>query len=253
MLGLAETRSVRALYGSKLLLLALTLNLAAHPRRHRMSIKVSRRHLLAISPLTLVLLSYVYAFQTTPSERIKGAIVQFRIYDQTVDGVTKETGTKTAYLSTNGNWSVIKRNARGGTDQTLIADANRGGVFLIDSGNTATKVGNFLPNTKAISKSQYRQNSQFRGEATFLGYEAYLEKLEDNNKLITELTWIPFLRLPVKIVHFHDDGSKTVEEAVSLELREPDENKVKVPDKIVVTADLSDQLRHPRKGGEKLP
>lgn len=217
-----------------------------------MSIKVSRCHLLAVSPLILVLLSYVYAFQTTASERIKGAVVQFRIYEETVDGVTKELGTKTAYLSANGNWTTIKRNARGGIDQTLIADANRGGVFVIDSGNSATKIGNFLPNTKAISKSEYRQSSQFRGEATFLGYEAYLERLENNHKPITELTWIPFLRLPVKIVHFHDDGSKTVEEAVSLEVREPDENKVKFPDKIVVTADISDQLRHPRKG-EKVP
>ena len=70
--------------------------------------------------------------------------------------------------------------------------------------------------------------------------------------MLSELTWVPFLRLPVKIVHFHDDGSKTVEEAVSLELKEPDENKVNFPDKVIVTADISDQIKPAAKKGEKL-
>lgn len=171
----------------------------------------------------------------------------------TADETTNELGTKTAYLSKNGNWTTIKRNAHGATEQTLIADANRAGVFLVDSGDTATKMSNFLPNTNAVSKSEYKKNPQFLGELTFLGYKAYLERLEDKGKVQTELTWIPFLRLPVKIVNFHDDGSKTVEEAVSLELKEPEENKVKFPDKVIVTADVSDQIKPAGKRGEKLP
>lgn len=69
----------------------------------------------------LVLLGHVYAFQTTPSEQIKGATVQYRIYEQTVDGATSEVGSKTAYLSKFGNWTTIKRTVHEPTElsQTL--------------------------------------------------------------------------------------------------------------------------------------
>jgi len=201
----------------------------------------------------MVLLSCVYAFQTPVPEQIKGATVQFRIYEQTADGTTKEVGFKTAYLSKFGNWTTIKRNAQGVTEQTLIADRNRAGVFMIDSVDTATKMSDFAPATQAISKSQYRKYPQYAGEVTFLGHAAYVEKTIYNGKLVSELTLIPFLRQPVKIVNFNDDGSKTVEEAISIELREPEEDKVKLPEKMMITADASDQLKPRQKVGEKRP
>ena len=78
-----------------------------------MSIKGSRHRWIAAATLLLLFVSYVHAFQTTPSEQIKGATVQFRIYELTVDQTTNEIGTRTAYLSSNGNWTTIKRNAHG--------------------------------------------------------------------------------------------------------------------------------------------
>jgi len=215
--------------------------------------RVSKRHVLASAPLIVVLLSCVYAFQTPVPEQIKGATVQFRIYEQTADGTTKEVGSKTAYLSKFGNWTTIKRNAQGVTEQTLIADRNRAGVFMIDSVDTATKMSDFAPDTTAVSRSLYRKFPQFAGEVTFLGYEAYVEKHEVNGKVFNELTLIPFLRQPVKIVNFNDDGSKTVEEAVSIEIREPEEDKVKLPDKMIVTADASDFFKPRQKVGERRP
>lgn len=215
-----------------------------------MSVKLSKRHLLALSPLILVLVTGIYALQTAPGH-IKGATVEYRIYKVEADGTTKEAGRKTLFLSQNGNWSSIRRNARGDLDQTLIADSNRAGVFLLDTADTAAKVGNFQANTNALRKSQYRKNPQFRGDVTFLGYEAYLESLEDNGEVTTELTWIPFLRLPVKIVHFHEDGSQTVEEATAIDLKEPEEKKVKFPNHVAITSDATDQFLHPHKGGEK--
>src|SRR6185369_3453759 len=118
---------------------------------------MSRRHLLSTSILILALLGCAYAFQETLPEQIKGATIQFRIYEQTADGTTSEVGSKTAYLSRFGNWTTIKRNVQGVTEQTLIADRNRAGVFLIDSVDTATKMSDFAPDTLAISKAQYRK------------------------------------------------------------------------------------------------
>lgn len=212
-----------------------------------------RRHLLSSSIIILLLLSCVYAFQTPLPEQIKGATVQFRIYEQAADGATNDVGTKTAYLSRFGNWTTIKRNVHGVTEQTLIADRNRAGVFLVDSLDTATKMSDFAPDTEAIGKSQYRKFPQFAGEVTFLGHAAYVEKHVYNGKLVSEHTLIPFLREPVKIVNFNDDGSRTVEEAVSIEISEPDEDKVRLPDKMIVTADASDQLKPRQKAGEKRP
>ena len=216
-------------------------------------LKVSKRHVSASALLIVVLLSCVYAFQTPAPEQIKGATVQFRIYEQTAEGATNELGSKTAYLSRFGNWTTIKRNVQGVTEQTLIADRNRAGVFMIDSVDTATKMSDFAPDTTAISKSQYRKFPQFAGEVTFFGHAAYVEKIVYDGKLVSELTFIPFIRQPVKMVNFNDDGSKKVEEAVSIELREPDEEKVKLPDKMIVTTDASDQFKPRQKVGEKRP
>jgi len=212
-----------------------------------------RHQLLSSSIIILLLLSCVYAFQTPLPEQIKGAIVQFRIYEQAADGATNDVGTKTAYLSKFGNWTTIKRNVHGVTEQTLIADRNRAGVFLVDSVDTATKMSDFAPDTEAIGKSQYRKHPEFTGEVTYLGHAAYVEKHVYNGKLVSEHTLIPFLRQPVKIVNFNDDGSKTVEEAISIELSEPDEDKVRLPDKMIVTADASDQFKPRQKAGEKRP
>jgi hypothetical protein len=215
-----------------------------------MSVKISRRHLLALSPLILVLLTAVYALQTAPGH-IKGATVEYRIYNVEADGTIKEAGRKTVFLSQNGNWSSIRKTARGDLDQTLIADSNRAGVFLLATADTATKLSNFLANTDAPRKSQYRKNPHFRGEVTFLGYQAWIEGLEDNGEVTTELTWIPSLKLPVKFVFYHDDGSQTVEEATSIDLKEPEEKKTKFPDHIAVTKDTTDEILRSRKGGEK--
>ena len=214
---------------------------------------MSRPHLLSSATLILLLLSCVCAFQEPLPEQVKGATVQFRIYEQTADGATNEVGSKTAYLSKMGNWTTIKRNVHGVTEQTLIADRNRAGVFLVDSVDTATKMSDFAPDTEAITKKQYRKHPQYAGEVTFLGHAAYVEKTVYNGKLVSEFTFIPFLRQPVKIVNFNDDGSKTVEEAVSIELREPEEDKVRLPDKMIVTADASDQIKPRQKVGEKRP
>jgi len=214
---------------------------------------MSKRHLLSSSILILAFLNCVSAFQETLPEQIKGATVQFRIYEQTPDGATNEVGSKTAYLSRFGNWTTIKRNVHGVTEQTLIADRNRAGVFLVDSVDTATKMSDFAPDTLAINKAQYRKIPEYVGEVTFLGHAAYVLKTVYDGKLVSELTLIPFLRQPVKIVNFNDDGSKTVVEAVSIELREPDEEKVRLPDKMIVTADASDQIKPRQKVGEKRP
>src|ERR1044072_8290263 len=183
--------------------------------------KMFRRHLLSSSIIILLLLSCVYAFQTPLPEQIKGATVQFRIYEQAAHGATNDVCTKTAYLSRFGNWTTIKRNVHGVTEQTLIADRNRAGVFLVDSVDTAAKMSDFAADTNAISRKQYQKLPEYAGEVTFLGHTAYVEKTVYNGKLVSELTVIPFLRQPVKIVNFNDDGSKTIEEAVSMELRAP--------------------------------
>src|SRR6185436_7198226 len=78
-------------------------------------LKVSNRHVLASALLIVVLLTCVYAFQTPVLEQIKGATVQFRIYEQNDEGATNELGSKTAYLSSFGNWTTIKRNVQGVT------------------------------------------------------------------------------------------------------------------------------------------
>ena len=213
---------------------------------------LTKRQLLASAIIIVVLLSCVYAFQTTLPEQIKGATVQFRMYEQTAAGEITEVGTKTAYLSKLGSWATIKRNVNGVTEQTLIADRNRAGVFLIDSVDTATKLSGFAPETIALSKKEYRKFPGFAGEVTFLGYEAYIQKSVQDGKLIAEMTYIPFLKQPVKTVNFHDDGSKTIDQAVSIELKEPDEDKVKLPDKMIVTADASDSILR-RVKGEKRP
>jgi hypothetical protein len=213
---------------------------------------LTKHQLLASAIIIVVLLSCVYAFQTTPPEQIKGATVQFRRYEQTAEGEITEVGTKTAYLSKLGNWATIKRNANGVTEQTLIADRNRAGVFLIDSVDTGTKMSGFAPDTAAISRKEYRKFPGFAGEVTFLGYEAYIQKAVQDGKLISEFTFIPFLTQPVKIVNFQDDGSKTIDEAISIDLKEPDEDKVKLPDKMIVTADASDSILR-RAKGEKRP
>lgn len=216
-----------------------------------MSVKLSKRHLLALSPLILVLVTGIYALQTAPGH-IKGATVEYRIYNVEADGTTKEAGRKTVFLSQNGNWSSIRKNSRGDIDQTLIADSNRAGVFLLDTADTATKLGNFAANTIAFRRSQYKNNSQFRGEVTFLGYNAYVEGLPDNDgEVITELTWIPFLKLPVKVVYLHEDGSQTVEVATSIDVTEPEEKKTKFPNHIAVTKDATEEVFRPGKGGEK--
>ena len=46
---------------------------------------------------------------------------------------------------------------------------------------------------------------------------------------------------------------RDVVEAVSIEIREPDEEKVRLPDKMIVTADASDQIKPRQKVGEKRP
>ena len=219
----------------------------------KVNLKVSRHHLLAGATLILVLLGCAYAFQTAPPKQIMGATVQFRRYEQTATGETTEVGTKTAYLSKLGGWTTIKRDVHGVTEQTLIADRNRAGVFLVDSVDTATKLSDFAPETLAVSMKQIRKHPQFAGEVRFLEYQAYVEKHEVNGKVISELTFIPFLRQPVKTVDFNDDGSKRVEEAVSIELKEPDEDKVRLPDKMIVTTDASDSLKRMLKVGEKRP
>jgi len=198
-----------------------------------------------------VLLSHVCAFQTTVPEPIQGATVQFRMYEQSADGATNELGSKTAYLSKSGNWTTIKRNVKGVVEQTLIADGNRAGVFLIDTVDTATKMSNFTPDTIALSKKQFERNPQFAGEVYFLRYGAYLLKVVQDGKLIAEHTIIPFLKLPVKTVNFNEDGSKTVDEALSIELKEPDEDKVKLPDKVMVTTDASDLFKPRQKQTDK--
>ena len=213
---------------------------------------MTKRHLLVSATLILAL-NCVYAFQETQPEQIKGATVQFRIYEQTADGATNEVGSKTAYLSKLGNWTTIKRNVHGVTEQTLIADRNRAGVFLVDSVDTATKMSDFAADTNAITRKQYRKHPEYAGEVTFLGHTAYVEKTVYNGKLVSELTVIPFLRQPVKIINYNDDGSKTIEEAVSIELREPEEDKTRLPDKMIVTADASDQFKPRQKAGEKRP
>ena len=84
-------------------------------------------------------------------DQIKGATIQFRIYQQTADAARKELGTKTAYLSRTGNWTTIKRSTSGAVEQTMLADAAQAGVFLLEVKNEATKVGDLFQTPKLLA------------------------------------------------------------------------------------------------------
>ena len=69
-----------------------------------MPVKLNTRHLLLLSALVLGISSSGSAVQTPLQTR--GVTIEYRLYTQTADGKIVERGTKTVYLSSNGDRSV---------------------------------------------------------------------------------------------------------------------------------------------------
>ena len=206
---------------------------------------INRKVMFALSPLVLVAMSFAYVAQNGP-KALRGATIQSKIYSETPDGKTKNLGSKTTYVSASGNWSTVRRGADNEIDQVLIADADRGGVFLI-SKEGAAKLGSFQRNTFAVKASDYRKSSQYAGEISFLGYAAFVQRIKgDKGELRSEVISIPEFRLPVKTTDFEEDGSKTVTEATSITLGEPEETKTRLSVNMPVTMDIPDPKLHPQ-------
>lgn len=201
--------------------------------------------LFTLSPLVLIALSYAYLGQTA-STSLEGATIESKIYLETADAQITHLGSKTSYISAKGNWSTIKRNARNEIEQVLIADADRGGVFLV-SKDSAAKMGNFKRNTAAVKATDFRQSSQHAGEVTFLGYPAFVQHMKDDNgQLMSEIITIPKFRLAVKTIDYEKDGSKIITEAISITLGEPEEAKVKLSKSIPITMDIPEPRLNPQ-------
>lgn len=203
------------------------------------------RVLLTFSPLVLVVLSYVYATHADVPH-IRAATITLKIYSQTADGQIRDLGSETIYVSADGNWSTVKRNNSNQVTQVFVADADRGGVFLV-TGNTAQKLGEFRRNTDAFKAEDYRQSSQFVGETTFLGYSGFIQRVKgEGGELVQESITIPEFKKSVKTVDYEPDGSKTISEATSIILGEPERSNVTLASNIRVTAVIPDRKLAPQ-------
>jgi hypothetical protein len=211
------------------------------------TIKTKPSLLIAIA----VILSAVicaYALQTRRPNKIKGVTITSRRYEQKIDGTIIERGTQTTYISALGSWRTVKTAPDGKIEQLLVADAVRGGIFSIDTNkHEAARLAVFTPKESSYFDAEgYRNDPQFAGEETLLGFKGFIQRLTTpEGKVESELTFIPeFDTLPVKEVHYLDDGSKRIVEPVSINVGEPTPNHFQLPPDIPTKDALLDQHKN---------
>ncbi len=204
-----------------------------------------KRLLFICSPLLLVVVAFTYAIQTTPS-RIKGATIQSRIYLESSDGKVTEVGTLTTFVSESGNWKTVTRRIDTGAEQVLVADYERGGVFIV-SKDTAVKVGEFRKDNIVRKAEEYRASSQYAGETSLLGYRAFItHQKTDKGELTSEILFIPEFKKPVKVIDYNDDGTRTITQPLTITVGEPGSENTTLGPQVLVTGVIVDPNLNPK-------
>ena len=169
---------------------------------------------------------------------LKAATMQIRIYTQKPDGSIEEKGTRTFYQAADGGYSVIRRDKAGHIVNTIIGDKTQNATFLV-VGEEATKVQTGFGQTTATQVREYKGMRGYAGEMVLFGEVAYIERTtQEQNGANSEVVTIPSLKHPVKTITFNDDGSQTIEEAVSVVWGAPDSEKVKLNPRVRVTGEV---------------
>ncbi|HYY56108.1 MAG TPA: hypothetical protein VE842_02195 [Pyrinomonadaceae bacterium] len=213
-----------------------------------MKIIKSKPSLLITIAVILAAVSCAYALQTQRPNKIKGVTVTSRRYEQKPDGTIVERGMQTTYISARGSWRTVKTAPNGNIEQLLVADPVRGGVFSIDTNKReAARLAGFTPKESSYFDADgYRNNPQFAGEETLLGFKGFIQRVTTpEGKVESELTFIPeFDTLPVKEVHYLADGSKRIVEPVSISVGEPTPSHFQLPSDFQTRDALLDQHTH---------
>jgi len=193
-----------------------------------------RTLLLTIATVTFIVTALVFvSAQVRPP--LKAATMQIRLYQQNSDGSFEEKGTKTVYQSADGSYGWMVRDVAGAITQRLVADSRYNAVFMVDK-NSAVKILASIGKTVGDLPEEYRSMPGYAGESTAFGETAYLEKgTKERNGGNSETTRIASLKMPVKFVNFNDDGSQSIEEAVSIVWGEPPQDTVRLSPKLKVT------------------
>jgi len=178
---------------------------------------------------------------------LKAATMQIRIYTQNQDGSIKEKGTRTFDQAADGSYSVIRRDEKGHIVNTIVGDKTLDATFLV-VGNEATKVQTSIGQATATLAREYKGQRGYSGEIVMFGEVAYIERTtQEQNGANSEVVHIPSLKHPVKTITFNDDGSQTIEEAVSVVWGEPAREKVKLNPRVKVTGEV-DLLNKSKEG-----
>jgi hypothetical protein len=166
---------------------------------------------------------------------LKAATMQIRLYRLYPDGSVEEKGTKTVYQSADGSYGWTLRDVAGRITQRIVADSRYNAVFIIDKDN-AVKILSSIGRAVADLPQDYKSMPGYAGETTAFGEIAYIERgTKETNGGNSEATRIPSLKVPVKFVNFNDDGSQSIEEAVSILWGEPPQDRVRLSPKLKVT------------------
>ena len=202
--------------------------------------------------LSLITISLLLGFGITyvrsrPSHqsKLEGATIKLRMYVQNVDGSVVEKGAMKVELSANGNWRKTQYDEKGQIVRIIIKDVAKGGVFLLlpNQKDIAFKMSGAVASTDAAEPAEYRKRPGYKGETLSLGRTAFIEQMKDSDGGSTiEVTSIPAYNYPVKQTKRLDNGSTFIEEAVSIDAREPDPQRVRLLESAVIS-DL-------RKGGQ---
>jgi len=166
---------------------------------------------------------------------LKAATMQIRLYSLNPDGSVEEKGTKTVYQSADGSYGWTVRDVAGHITQRIIADSRHNGVFIL-SKDEGVKILSSIGRTVAEVPQEYRAMPGYAGETTAFGEIAYIERgTRERNGGNSEVIKIPSLKMPVKFVNFDDDGSQSIEEAVSIVWGEPSQDRVRLSPKLKIT------------------
>lgn len=205
-------------------------------------LKFHRPMKLVLSLITISLflgLGITYV-RSRPSRRpkIEGATMKLRMYVQNADGSVIEKGAMKVELSANGNWKKTQYDETGKLMRIIIKDVAKGGVFVLfpNQKDRAFKMSEAFADTEAAEPDEYRKRSGFKGETQTLGRTAFIEQMKDaDGGLTIEITSIPAYDYPIKRTKRLDNGSTFIEEAVSIDGREPDAQLLRLPESAVIS------------------
>lgn len=165
---------------------------------------------------------------------LKAATMQIRVYRINPDGSVVEKGMKTVYQSADGSYGWTMRDTTGRITQNIVADSKHNAVFIVEKDN-GVKILSSIGRTVAELPQDYRSIPGYTGETTIFGELAYITRgTKETNGGNSETTIIPSLKMPVKFVNFNDDGSQSIEEAVSILWGEPAQERVRLSPKLKV-------------------